>query len=106
MDEKRCQLVIFSENLTKQIPDEIEERDGSASGAAEPIVALPVHVGASGVDPDDDDVYHDGDDDVYRDGDDEVYHDGDDDVYHDGGDDGESDYDGDLRSFGGASQHW
>ena len=48
-------IIHFNENLTKQIPDEIEERDGSASRAAETIVALPVHVGASRVNPDDDD---------------------------------------------------
>ena len=73
-------FIHLTENLTKQIPDEIEERDGSASRAAEAIVALPVHVRASGVNPNDDDVYHDGDD------------------------DGEGDYDGDLRSRGGASR--
>jgi len=42
-------IIHFNENLTKQIPDEIEERDGSASGAAETIVALTVHVRAGGV---------------------------------------------------------
>ena len=48
-------FIHLTENLTKQIPDEIEERDGSASRTAEAIVALTVHVGASGVNPDDDD---------------------------------------------------
>ena len=72
-------IIHLTENLTKQIPDEIEERDSSTSWAAEPIVALPVHVGSSWVDPDDD-------------------------VYHDGDDDDESDYDGDLRSHGGPSR--
>ena len=48
-------IIHLTENLTKQIPDEIEERDGSTSRAAETIVALPVHVRAGGVNPDDDD---------------------------------------------------
>ena len=39
-------IIHLTENLTKQIPDEIEERDSSASGAAETIVALTVHVRA------------------------------------------------------------
>ena len=100
-------IVHLTENLTKQIPDEIEERDSSASRTAEAIVALPVHMGAGGVDPDDGDVYHDGDD--YGDprshgGVGRVNPDHDD-VYHDGDDDGEGDYDGDLCSHGGASQH-
>ena len=44
-------IIHLTENLTKQIPDEIEERDGSASRAAETIVALTVHMGACGVHP-------------------------------------------------------
>ena len=93
-------IIHLTENLTKQIPDEIEERDGSASRAAETIVALPVHMGAGRVNPDDGDVYHDRDDygDPRSHGGVGRVNPGDDDVYHDGNDDGEGDYDGDLRS--------
>ena len=44
-------IIHLTENLTKQIPDEIEERDGSASWAAEAIVALTIDVGARRVNP-------------------------------------------------------
>ena len=55
-------IIHLTENLTKQIPDEIKERDGCASRTAEAIVALTVHMGASRVNPDDDvDVDHDND---------------------------------------------
>ena len=42
---------IEKEDLTKEVSDEIKKWDSGAGGAAEAIVALPVHMGARRVNP-------------------------------------------------------